>query len=101
MSKFKFWTISEDNALRTCLSKFKNDASAAKWAAEKFERTVGSVYQRIILIKSGKQISYKERKIKTVKPSKKDNGFNIPEGFTFDIKPSKAVMFKDHIRLYF
>lgn len=100
MAKFKFWTISEDNALRTCLSKFKNDASAAKWAAEKFQRSVGSVYQRIVLIKSGKQITYKERKIKTVKEPKSD-GFNIPEGFTFDIKPSKAVMFKDHIRLYF
>lgn len=98
MSNFKFWTSSEDNALRTCLAKFKNDMQAAKWAAGKFERSVGSVYQRIMLIKSGKEITYKE--LKPVRQVK-EKGINIPKGFTFDIKPTKAVMFEDHVRLYF
>jgi len=39
---FKFWTISEDNALKTCITKFKSDTEAAIWAAEKFDRTVKS-----------------------------------------------------------
>jgi hypothetical protein len=103
MSNFKFWTRSEDNALRTCLSKFKNDYQAAKWAAEKFDRTVEAVYQRILIIKSGKVIVYKEAKAETpvVKKAKEEQGVTIPKGFTFDIQPTRAVMFEDHVRLYF
>jgi hypothetical protein len=104
MSTFKFWTISEDNALRTCLVKFKNDFQAAKWAAGKFDRSVASVYQRILLIKSGKEITYKEVKSENstpVKKTKSQEGIMLPKGFTFDIQPTRAVMFEDHVRLYF
>lgn len=102
MSNFKFWTKSEDNALRTCLSKFKNDWQASKWAAEKFDRTTEAVYQRVLLIRSGKEITYKEPKVEKVVVTKEEsNGFDLPAGFTFDIKPSRVKMFEDHIRLYF
>ena len=102
MSNFKFWTKSEDNALRTCLSKFKNDWQASKWAAEKFDRTTEAVYQRVVLIRSGKEITYKEPKVEKVVVTKEEsNGFDLPAGFTFDIKPSRVKMFEDHIRLYF
>ena len=105
MRKFKFWSSTEDNALRTCISKFKNDVKAAKWASKKLDRTVASVYQRINLIKSGKEIKYKILN-EVPKPIvdvvvNEEKGLNIPKGFTFDIVPSKAVMFVDHVRLYF
>lgn len=100
-STLKFWTISEDNALRTCIAKFKTDTEAASWAAEKFGRTISSVYQRIMRIKKGEAMTYRELPAKQVKRTKSDNGIMIPKGFTFDITPSKAVMFEDHVRLYF
>ena len=113
MAKFRFWSSTEDNALRTCIAKFKNDVKASRWASRKFGRTESSVYQRIQLIRSGKEITYKILKPKEVakvevtkvetKPEllTQDKGINIPKGFTFDISPSKAVMFEDHVRLYF
>jgi hypothetical protein len=108
MSNLKFWTPSEDNALRTCLSKFKNDWQASKWAGEKFGRTTEAVYQRVLLIRSGKEITYKEHSSDKVVVKKEQpkggtiqKGVTIPKGFTFDIQPSRAVMFEDHVRLYF
>ena len=100
---FKFWTISEDNALKTCITKFKTDMEAAIWAAEKFDRTVSSVYQRITFIRQGKEFTYKEKKAETtpVKRIKSNEGVVIPAGFTFDIAPKRAVMYTDHVRLYF
>jgi hypothetical protein len=102
-SPIKFWTISEDNALRTCITKFKTDVEAAKWAAEKFDRTVSSVYQRITFIKQGKEFTYREQKAEKtpVKKTKSNEGVVIPAGFTFDIAPKRAVMYTDHVRLYF
>jgi hypothetical protein len=99
----KFWTISEDNALKTCISKFKTDMEAAIWAAEKFGRTVSSVYQRITFIKQGREFTYREKKAETtsVKRTKSNEGVVIPAGFTFDIQPKRAVMYTDHVRLYF
>jgi hypothetical protein len=116
MAKFRFWSSTEDNALRTCISKFKNDVKASRWAARKFDRTESSVYQRIQLLRSGKEITY--NMLNRVKDAAKDaaklavqkeptpqvaleKGVNIPKGFTFDIQPSRAVMFEDHVRLYF
>lgn len=115
MAKFRFWSSTEDNALRTCIGKFKNDVKASTWASKKFGRTESSVYQRILLLKSGKEISYNmlnrskaAKQIAKVVVEKKptpqvalEKGVNIPKGFTFDIQPSRAVMFEDHVRLYF
>jgi hypothetical protein len=115
MAKFRFWTSTEDNALRTCISKFKNDAEASRWASKKFDRTEASVYQRILLLKSGKEITYNmlnrskaAKEVVKVVVQKEltpqvalEKGFNIPKGFTFDISPSRAVMFENHVRLYF
>ena len=118
MAKFRFWSSTEDNALRTCIGKFKNDVKASRWAARKFDRTESSVYQRIMLLKSGKEISYdmltRSKALKEAKEAAKlvvqkeptpqiplEKGVSIPKGFTFDIQPSRAVMFEDHVRLYF
>ena len=119
MAKFRFWCSTEDNALRTCISKFKNDSKASRWASKKFGRTESSVYQRIQLIRSGKEITYNMLlRSQAVKEAANDSakvvvqkeptpqvvlekGVNIPKGFTFDISPSRAVMFEDHVRLYF
>lgn len=99
---FKFWTPSEDNMLKTCMSKFNSYYKAAQWACTKLDRSQVSVYSRIIFLSQNPTPTYRpERKtLPSVKKQEK-KGINIPAGFTFDIKPSKAVMFQDHVRLYF
>ena len=98
----KFWTPSEDNMLKTCMVKFKNNRQAAIWAAEKLGRTMNAVYLRIEKLSENPTPEYRRMRTKTSYAKKQEvKGINIPAGFTFDIKPSKAVMFQDHVRLYF
>lgn len=99
----KFWTESEDQMLRTCMTKFKSGNSAAKWAAPKLDRTVASVQQRICFLSTGSVPSYRTKREKRVvkKREKVQKGVVLPAGFTFDIKPNRVVMFTDHVRLYF
>lgn len=109
----KLWTVSEDNALRTCMAKFKNASAAAEWASPKLGRTKSSIQQRLSLLKyvtptyskpGKKSVAVKKAVVETpvVETSvKQQEGITIPQGFTFDIKPNRAVMYPDHVRLYF
>jgi hypothetical protein len=104
----KLWTVSEDNALRTCMAKFKNASAAAEWASPKLGRTKSSIQQRLSLLKyvtptyskpGKKSVAVKKAVVET--SVKQQEGITIPQGFTFDIKPNRAVMYSDHVRLYF
>lgn len=99
----KFWTESEDQMLRTCMTKFESGNSAARWAAPKLDRTVSSVQQRISFLSRGITRTYKVPREKKVikKNAVVQKGVTLPTGFTFDIKPSRVTMFEDHVRLYF
>jgi hypothetical protein len=117
--KLRVWTPSEDNALRTCMAKFKNATAAAEWAAPKLGRTKASIQQRLSLLKyvTPKYPTRAKKNIEVVKKAvvetpiietpvvetnvKEQEGVTIPQGFTFDIKPTRAVMYSDHVRLYF
>jgi hypothetical protein len=85
------------------LKKFDSGLAAAKWAAPRLGRTVASVQIRTSILVRGLDVSYRTLRPKRV-AKKKENvnkGVTIPAGFTFDIKPTRAVMFTDHVRLYF
>jgi hypothetical protein len=107
--KLRVWTPSEDNALRTCMVKFKNATAAAEWAAPKLGRTKASIQQRLSLLKyvTPKYPTRVKKNTEIVKKAvvetnvKEQEGVTIPQGFTFDIKPTRAVMYSDHVRLYF
>jgi hypothetical protein len=112
--KLRVWTPSEDNALRTCMAKFKNATAAAEWAAPKLGRTKASIQQRLSLLKyvTPKYPTRAKKNIEVVKKAvvetpvvetnvREQEGVTIPQGFTFDIKPTRAVMYSDHVRLYF
>jgi hypothetical protein len=101
--KVKFWTPEEDSIVKNALEKFESGLSAAKWAAPKLGRTVASVQLRTSRIARGMDISYRTARVKktVVKKENVNKGVNIPKGFTFDIQPKRAVMYTDHVRLYF
>ena len=104
--KIKFWTNSEDSMLKTCMTKFKNGNTVAKWAAPKLNRTESSVQQRVSFLTYNPNPKYrvpgeKRTYAPRVQKPTESKGIAIPQGFTFDIKPSKAVMYSDHVRLYF
>jgi hypothetical protein len=103
--KVRFWTPSEDQMLRTCIAKFKSGNAAATWAAPKLGRTAASVQQRISFLTYNLNPTYRkprEQKQPVVKvKNNEQKGVTIPQGFTFDIKPNRAVMYSDHVRLYF
>lgn len=86
----RFYTQAEEKRMLQVYKTSKNQADASRILAKEFGRNLQGVQVKLsmLLRKEGK-------------PVKKEKGINIPAGFTFDIKPSKAVMFKDHVRLYF
>lgn len=96
----KFWTSEEDKAINTCMGKFNGLREASEWLSPRINRTPKAIYVRMCNMKlnNGKVVGYKKPERS---PKVENKGINIPSGFTFDIKPSKAVMFTDHVRLYF
>lgn len=95
---FKFWTEEEDKAIRTCISKFDNLGEACKWLAPKLDRTEKAIYVRMCNMKlnAGKFVAYKKSK----RAKTESQGIAIPKGFTFDFTPTRAVIYSNHVRLY-
>ena len=102
---FKFWTVSEVKAAMTCINKFPNINKAAQFLAPKIGKSVANVSFKMYAIKKGKvkiedgQIVKTKRAARNAKIDKKS--INLPQGFSFDFKPVRAEMFKDHVKLYF
>ena len=102
--QFKFWTAAEVKAAITCIEKFPNVTKAAEYLSPKIGRTVHntltkmySIKKGMVKIEDGKII--RKQKVARVKTNK-DSIF-LPQGFSFDFKPVRAEMFKDHVKLYF
>lgn len=88
--KIRFYTEKEEKRMLEVYKTSKNQSAASRILAKEFGRNLQGVQVKLSLLLR-----------KQGKPEKKEKGINIPAGFTFDIKPSKAVMFQDHVRLYF
>lgn len=94
----KFWTDKEVKAAKTTIEKFDgNLAKASEWLAPKLNRTPHAVMQKLCSIIKGNTTAKTERKTRMEKPAQP---LQLPKGFSFDFKPVKAEMFKDHVRLY-
>lgn len=94
----KFWTDKEVKAAETTITKFNgNLAKASEWLAPKLDRTQHAVMQKLCAIVKGKTTAKTERKHRIEKPTQ---ALQLPKGFSFDFKPVKAEMYKDHVRLY-
>jgi hypothetical protein len=94
----KMWTDKEVAAAKTTIEKFNgNLAKASEWLAPKLNRTPHAVMQKLCAIIKGNTTTKTERKNRIEKPTQ---SLQLPKGFSFDFKPIKAEMFKDHVRLY-
>ena len=90
-----FYTPSEEKRMIEVYKTSKNQVEAARILAKEFGRNVGNVQVKLsTLLRKGGSTNRSAKK-------NESKGVAIPKGFTFDIIPSKAVMFADHVRLYF
>jgi hypothetical protein len=99
MKKVKFYTAEDQKRMIEVYKNSENQAEASRKLAKELKRNVGSIQVKLSqLLRTSGTITSRSRKEENKEQNK---GVLIPKGFTFDIKPSKAVMFSDHVRLYF
>jgi hypothetical protein len=87
-----FYTTEQEKRMLEVYKASKNQMDASRKLAKEMNKNVASVQVKLSKILRG---------ITSTRTSKVEQGVTIPKGFTFDIKPSKAVMYSDHVRLYF
>ena len=90
-----FWSPSELKAAKTCIEKFSNINDAANYLAPKINRSVGTVVQQMYKIKNA------DNPKNVNKPKLQLESIKLPQGFNFELHPSKAVMYQDRITIYF
>ena len=105
------WTTKEVTLAKQTLKLMSgNQTKAARILSEKLDRPVASIQVKLCLLAKKhpslrkKTVNVKKTVVKTpvVETNIKDqDGIAVPQGFTFDIKPNRAVMYSDHVRLYF
>jgi predicted transcriptional regulator len=86
-----FYTPAQEKRMIEVYKTSKNQAEASKKLATELKRNPGTIQVKLSKLLRG-DVSKRKQEPK---------GVLIPQGFTFDIKPTKAVMFQDHVRLYF
>jgi hypothetical protein len=92
--KIKFYTPEEEARMLEVYKTSKNQAQASIILAKEFKRKIGNVQVKLS--------NLLRKRAESVRKSREESkGINIPQGFTFDIKPNRAVMYPDHVRLYF
>jgi hypothetical protein len=92
--KIRFYTSQEEKRMLEVYKTSKNQAQASVVLAKEFKRSLGSVQVKLSNL-------LRQRAESTRKSKEESKGVTIPQGFTFDIKPNRAVMYPDHVRLYF
>ena len=102
--EFKFWTAAEVKAAIACIEKFPNVTKAAQYLSPKIGRSVHNTVTKMYSIKKG-QVKLEDgkviRKQKVARVKTDKDAISFPQGFSFDFKPVRAEMFKDHVKLYF
>lgn len=84
-----FYTRQQIKELKTVAASGEPATKVAKRLSRQWNRSEAGVYAKICTLR------------KTGGKLKKENGMALPAGFSFDFKPTKAEMFKNHVRLYF
>lgn len=89
----KFWTDKEINRIKEVYKQCNSQIETGRTLQKELGRTAAAIQMRASKIfgKSGASRT----------PRQEKKGVNLPAGFTFDIKPTRVVMFNDHVRLYF
>jgi hypothetical protein len=90
----KFYTPQEEKRMIQVYNQCNSQSEASVKLAKEMKRKPGTIQVKLSNL-------LREKNIPSSKAKQEAKGVVIPKGFTFDIKPSKAVMFEDHVRLYF
>jgi hypothetical protein len=94
--KFRFYTPEEVKRMLEVYKACGNQTEAARKLTKELNRPVHLIQVKLSLLLKNNGTAKRSSK-----GQNDPKGVTIPAGFTFDIKPSKAVMFNDHVRLYF
>ena len=101
--KIIFWTTPELKQAKECLIKNDNNVSAAtRELTKKLRRPAQGIMFKLHQIKNiSNPVAGRKRMGEGKKINKPGSALVLPQGFSFDFKPTRAEMFKNHVRLYF
>ena len=83
-----FYTEEQTKELKQLAATNETGIAIAKRLAKKWKRPESGVYCKLSTLR------------KTGGKLKKENRMALPAGFSFDFKPIRAEMYKNHVRLY-
>lgn len=83
-----FYTEEQNKELKQLAATNETGVSIAKRLARKWKRPQSGIYCKLSTLR------------KTGGKLKKENRMALPAGFSFDFKPIRAEMYKNHVRLY-
>lgn len=84
-----FYTKEQVKKMKTLAASGEPAIKVAQRLSREWKRSESGIYAKICTLR------------KTGGKLKKESGMALPSGFSFDFKPTKAEMFKNHVRLYF
>jgi hypothetical protein len=84
-----FYTEEQNKELKKLAAGNEKGTVIARRLSKQWKRPQAGIYCKISTLR------------KTGGKLKKESGMALPSGFSFDFKPTKAEMFKNHVRLYF
>jgi hypothetical protein len=92
MRTVRFYTKQEEKRMLEVYKSCNSQVEAARLLSKELKRDSGNIQVKI---------SSLLRKNNSPKKNIEEKGITIPAGFNFDIQPKRAVMYTDHVRLYF
>lgn len=84
-----FYTEEQNKELKKLAVSNEKGTTIAKRLSKQWKRPEAGIYCKLTTLR------------KTGGKSKKENKMALPSGFSFDFTPTRAEMFKNHVRLYF
>lgn len=84
-----FYTPQQVKELKTAAATNEPATRIAQRLSRQWNRSEAGIYVKIATLR------------KTGGKLKRENKMALPAGFSFDFKPTRAEMFKNHVRLYF
>jgi hypothetical protein len=84
-----FYTEEQNKELKKLAAGNETGTLIAKRLSKQWKRPETGIYCKLTTLR------------KTGGKSKKENKMALPSGFSFDFKPIRAEMYKNHVRLYF
>jgi len=83
-----FYTEEQNKELKKLAITDEKGTTIAKRLSKQWKRPEAGIYCKLTTLR------------KTGGKSKKENKMQLPAGFSFDFKPMRAEMYKNHVRLY-